>query len=712
MQLIDCLQTLKRTHEAESVMQSAMEQWRGKPEEEKLILLNAQLQVSKGDPDGALAILSKVSPDQPNYQNARIKMAEIYLEEKKDKRMFTLCYRELMNSSQTPSNLTLLGDAYMSIQEPDKAIEVYEKALKLSGSRDIALTEKIGEAYVNCHLFSKAVNFYESAMNSNKDSKMRLKLAGLLLKLGNSEKCERILRQPLNDDPAPIDSLVISAHVQYLQLLSKLHLENGKITESLEDLHNAKQLQLKLIQKNVSDSPANTQAKKEVAKIDCMMAELRMTRREMKEALELYNDALSYEPTNLKAVLAMANIHLICNRLNKCQESCKQALVMDRHNEQAILMMADLMYLQNDVDGAMVHFVNLLDKFPNHYHALARYIELAWRNGHVEQVEKQLNRALEHNPRAIVDSGYNYCKALHQWYSGETNSALQSFNRARKDSEWGEKSICNMIEICLNPDNEVLGGESIDFEDGDPADREIGVKTAERFLNELRLKGQNSENRYQLMENFIMVSSRDKNKVQQAVQNLLLMIGPDSDDSIRKNKNNNPDIDGNKDTPVLSVGAVLGVARAYMLQKNVQKAKQILKRIVNHPWSLEDADYLEKCWLLLADIYIMQNKPEQTSNILKTVLSKNKCSLKAYELLGYLNEKEGKFVESAECYETAWKLSSKNNPIVGYKLAYNFLKCRRLFDCLEVCRHVLDKYPSYPRIKKEIMEKARMQLRS
>lgn len=31
----------------------------------------------------------------------------------------------------------------------------------------------------------------------------------------------------------------------------------------------------------------------------------------------------------------------------------------------------------------------------------------------------------------------------------------------------GEKAVYNMIEICLNPDNETLGGETFDAVDGD-----------------------------------------------------------------------------------------------------------------------------------------------------------------------------------------------------------------------------------------------------
>lgn len=42
---------------------------------------------------------------------------------------------------------------------------------------------------------------------------------------------------------------------------------------------------------------------------------------------------------------------------------------------------------------------------------------------------------------------------------GQPNQALKYFNKARKDSEWGQRAISSMIQICLNPDNEILGGE-------------------------------------------------------------------------------------------------------------------------------------------------------------------------------------------------------------------------------------------------------------
>lgn len=49
--------------------------------------------------------------------------------------------------------------------------------------------------------------------------------------------------------------------------------------------------------------------------------------------------------------------------------------------------------------------------------------------------------------------------------------------------------------------------------------------------------------------------------------------------------------------------------------------------------------------------------------------------------------------------------------ILGYKLAYNYFKCHKLFECIDVCHIVLAKHPTYPKLKKEILDKARANIR-
>lgn len=54
---------------------------------------------------------------QTYFVEAREKMASIYLNHRKDPRLYAGCYRELVEKNPTPQTEMLLGDAYMAIQE-------------------------------------------------------------------------------------------------------------------------------------------------------------------------------------------------------------------------------------------------------------------------------------------------------------------------------------------------------------------------------------------------------------------------------------------------------------------------------------------------------------------------------------------------------------------------------------------------------------------
>uniref|UniRef100_A0A915PRR2 Tetratricopeptide repeat protein 21B n=1 Tax=Setaria digitata TaxID=48799 RepID=A0A915PRR2_9BILA len=695
LELMDSYQQLGQLAEANEVMKDAQKRWCGKAEQQQFILMEANLKLQRKDINGALEVLASVSPTDANYQTARIKMAEIYLNEKKDKRKFAVCFKQLVQNNPSSVAYVLLGDAYMNIQEPALAIEVYETALK-SNPKDDVLAEKIGQAYVQCHLYTKAVSYYEAALKSGRKPVMRMRLAELLFQLEHYEKCEKVLRQALDADQNPIDIARMSDHVSYWSLLSKLHFEKGNWKEAFAALERAREIQLCIVGKPPSEVANLIEEKKLAAKINCQLAELHWNRRDANKAIDLYQEAIFLNNTDIKTMTALANLYLSLGKLDACNTQCQLILNIDRNNDDATLMMADLLYQSNEADKAIVHFTQLLNRSPNQYHALARCIELSWRRGNMEQGEKYLRNALNSNPRATLDAGFNYCKGLHEWYTGDPNAALQAFNRARRDLEWSERATYNMIEICLNLNNEIIGGEVLGCsQECDPRnenDREMGTKTAEGFLKELRHKPR-LDHKYRLMESFIMLMSTNRGSVQQALTNFLGMTET-------------------KDSEVISVGALFGSARAYLILKQVPKAKAQLKRVLGYTWTLEDADYLEKCWLLLVDLYINQGKNDQASTILRTVLQHNASSTKAFEYTGYLCEREQKWIDAAANYNEAWRLSKHRNPSIGYKLAYNYLKCRKLFECIEVCHRVLELYPNYPRIKREIMDKARAAIRT
>ena len=139
-----------------------------------------------------------------------------------------------------------------------------------------------------------------------------------------------------------------------------------------------------------------------------------------------------------------------------------------------------------------------------------------------------------------------------------------------------------------------------------------------------------------------------------------------------------------------NVGAVLGMATAYQLLKQTPRARNQLKRVAKHSWNFEDAEHLERCWLLLADIYIQGGKYDMATELLRKVddywniefmitnlkifwlfeceifnhplnllqvLLHNKSSTKAYEYMGYIMEKENSYKDAAQHYEQVFEIN-------------------------------------------------------
>ena len=67
--------------------------------------------------------------------------------------------------------------------------------------------------------------------------------------------------------------------------------------------------------------------------------------------------------------------------------------------------------------------------------------------------------------------------------------------------------------------------------------------------------------------------------------------------------------------------------------------------------------------------------------------------------------------DAAEQYENAWKYESESSPATGYKLAFNYLKAQRFVEAIDVCHKVLKANPDYPRMRQDILDKARAGLR-
>lgn len=696
LELVDAHRMNGEQHEAAKVLQDAINEFTGTAEELRLMIANAELALTNGDVEQALSMLRNVSPEQPYFVQAKEKMADIYLQHRKDKKLYVSCYRDLVEKVPSSQTYLLLGDAYMNIQEPEKAIDVYEQALK-KNPKDGTLASKIGKALIKTHNYAKAISYYETALKSGQQSFLRYDLAELLLKLKHYEKAEKVLQQALDHETVNELSPLMDDS-RYHVLLAKIYSKMEKTEDAIVSLQRARELQARVLKRAQLEQPDAVPAQKVLAAEICAeIARHAAAQRDYEKAIKFYKEALVYCETDNKVIMELAHLYLAQDDIDSCQQQCALLLKNDQNNEAAAMMMADLMFRKQDYEQAMFHFQQLLERKPDNYGTLARLTDLLRRAGKLEEVPKFLDLAEKYSSRAKLEPGFHYCKGLYLWYTGEANDALRHFNKARKDSDWGQNAIYNMIEICLNPDNDTVGGEVFDNLDGDIGNStekqesvQLAVRTAEKLLKELKPQSLHGHIQLRIMENYCLMATKQKANVERALNTFTEVAAAEKD----------------------HMPALLGMATAYMILKQTPRARNQLKRIAKMNWNPAEAEEFEKSLLLLADIYIQSGKYDMAGELLKRCLRHNKSCCKAYEYSGYIMEKEQAYKDAASNYEMAWKYGNQTNPTVGYKLAFNYLKAKRYVDAIDVCHKVLELHPNYPKIRKDILDKSRAALRT
>ncbi|XP_070095030.1 tetratricopeptide repeat protein 21A isoform X3 [Equus caballus] len=693
LELADALRMNGELHEATKVMQDAINEFSGTPEEIRITIANVDLALSKGNVDMALSILRNITPKQPCYTEAREKMASIYLQTRKDIRLYIGCYRDLCEHLPGPHTSLLLGDAFMKIQEPEKALEVYDEAYR-KNPHDASLVSRIGQAYVKTHQYTKAINYYEAAQKISGQDFLCCDLAELLLKLKKFNKAEKVLKQALEHDFVK-DIPSMMNDVKCLLLLAKVY-KSHKKEDVMETLNKAMDLQFRILKRVPLEQPEMIPSQKQLAASICIQfGEQYLAEKEYAKAVRSYKDALSYSPIDNKVVLELAQLYLLQGDLDLCEQHCAILLQTEKNHETASAMMADLMFRKQKYEAAINLYHQVLEKAPDNFPILNKLIDLLRRSGKLEDAPAYFELAKKMSSRVPLEPGFNYCRGIYCWHIGQPNEALKFLNKARKDSMWGQRATYYMVQICLNPDSEIVGGEALEnlvAESNAPDRKESeqqGVRTAEKLLREFYPRSAWGQTQLRLLKSLCLLATREKANVEAALGTFIEMVQAEKD----------------------SVPALLAMAQAYMLLKQVPKARTQLKRLAKAPWALAEAEELEKSWLLLADIYCQGSKFDLASELLRRCVQYNKSCCKAYEYMGFIMEKEQSYKDAANNYELAWKYSHQANPAIGFKLAFNYLKDKRYVEAIEVCHNVLREHPNYPKIREEILEKAQGSLR-
>lgn len=715
--LISLLTKLKRLDEATEKVKQAVAEFAGTSEEVKVLIANSQLQIEKGDIDAALNLLRTMQPSHPQFAAAKAAMADIYIKHRKDKKAYARCYKQIIDHLPTVQNYLTLGDALINIQEPGDAIKAFQQAIELDqGRQDATLVRKIGQAKIQTHDYEDAIDYILAALNRHpQEQGLRSDLAKLYVRLQRWEDAirqwEEALEAVLDDSPKSIrhkaDTLIELAkvHCQYADSLAAQNgISGGAVPRCPECLKQARDMLAHLMhQLRHDDDDALRNLRQQSAEVNFMLGEYYETReRHLENAAGFYGETLRNNDTHEKSILALARIFLHKGELDNCEKQLQTLLRVDPANEEASMLMAELMMMLASQGGrsdggaqeykdAIFHYQTLLDKKPCNYTALAKLIFLLRRAGKLKDAPRSIGAAEKACARSPdQEAGLRFCRGTYYRWISKPQDALVELNYARRDPDYRAEALQHMIEIYLMPDLS-SGLESLDSAQEPSLEQ---LREVDNLIKELSVVHQQAWNpRLKVYQSQSLMFTKQKQNVDRALTQLMELYNENKD----------------------YVPALLAMSQGLIIQKQTTKARNQLKRIADlakkgyNPEFMED---FEKAWLLLAEIYISSSKYDLASSLCHLAKDHNRSCGKAWEQLGLIYEKEQSYKDAATHYEKAWEFCNESSPAVGYRLAFNYLKAKRYVVAINVCQQVLKIQENYPKIRKDILDKARAMLRT
>ncbi|DBB04932.1 TPA: hypothetical protein ACH3X3_010212 [Trebouxia sp. C0006] len=679
--------------EATKVIEDAAREFQGGPEQALVTIAKSQLALKRGDVDAALALLRTIDRQSPHFLKALTATASIQLEHKRDPAAYVHCYSQLAEEHADYESYRLLGAALMRIQEPEKAIKALEAALERQ-PKDGDLAAQIGAALVSTHQYRRALDYYHKAVrNSPANLPLQLHLARLLLRLRSWDSAEKVLRSILERPEEGSGSIEKqAANAKALSLLAQVYKGRGNTAEYESCLKQAQVIQEGVLEGVRGDHPDLIAAHKQAAaELQMELAHLYSSQQKTDQAVEAYEGAVRVDGAHHAAALALAQLHLDKGEEEAGRAVCAQLLTAHPENVEAQLLMVQLLSTQEQYSDALQQLEQLLQRQPANYTALAQLLTLLRRVGRVEEGEAHLHTAQDHVSRTAGTAGLHYCQGLHQRHSSQHKAALKAFNLARKDSHWEAQATLQMVEMYLHPEIEVMWAQAEQGlgPDQQPLQANLeAVAAAQKFLNDVHVTD-NFAVQHKVLSCYAQMACGQEESIEEALKQLLELAGQHRE----------------------SVPVLLALAFGFMLKKQTPKARNQLKHIQKIRYVADEADQYELAWLLLADIYIQSGKFDLAQDLCRKCIKHNASCGKAWERLGSILEREQAYKDAAEHYENAWKHEQQSSPAIGYKLAFNYLKASRFVDAVDVCHKVLKSHPTYPKMKQDILDKARANIR-
>merc|ERR1719265_2128745 len=338
------------------------------------------------------------------------------------------------------------------------------------------------------HDYEKAIQYYHDALRKHpQQQELRQDLAKLYVRLQRwedgirelEEALQSVVDESFKSTKYKVDTLVELAkvHREYADSRSSLTgMNGGAVPRCSECLRQARDLQNELLsQVRLEDEDVVRQLRHESAELNFQLGEYYETReRNLEYTIGYYGETLRNDDAHEKSILALARIHLQKNELDICEKQLMTLLRVDPSNEEASMLMAELMMMKASQGGhsdggaqeykdATFYYQTLLDKKPCNYNALGKLIFLLRRAGRLCDTPRYLAAAEKACARSPdQEAGLRFCRGTYYRWINKPQDALVELNFARRDPDFRADALTHMIEIYLNPDLNSGGLEALD----------------------------------------------------------------------------------------------------------------------------------------------------------------------------------------------------------------------------------------------------------
>ncbi|EGR31890.1 tetratricopeptide repeat protein [Ichthyophthirius multifiliis] len=414
-----------KAKDAKKIMNLAIGQFANTPEEVNVFIANSEIAINSGDVKKAISILKGVQQDSPYFLRAKQILADVYLEQLRDKRNYAKCYTDMVDLDQSFENYKLLGDALVKIREMEDAAKAYEKAAILK-PEDQEIIRLLGSSLCQTHDFQRALDYYENALGQNpKRIDLILGLGQLCIQIKNFKRAEQVLRPEVFtlDEYQEKSFSVLKKNMQGFYLIAKLHLKKQTPNEIKpiemyrKAIKKAIQLQTEVIEKAKQESEDVENERKYIGQLFLELAKYTIKyERNEQAALAILQECNKYVQDQENVLELEAEIYLNGGQKADCENKCNILLKLNANNDFASLTLAELLLQKNDYSQAIEQFKKILQDRPNNYGILSKLIDFFRRTFQIQQANAYIERA-EKKATNKNDPGLCYCKALFYKYN-------------------------------------------------------------------------------------------------------------------------------------------------------------------------------------------------------------------------------------------------------------------------------------------------------